>query len=149
MSGWETTLLTVHLFVTAAMVGLIWLVQIVHYPLFAMVGTDGFADYERSHQRRISFVVGPLMAVEGITALWLAIDPPTGIARVWPLVGLALLGVIQLSTVLLQVPQHEALGSGYDAVRVQRLVRTNWVRTLGWSARGVLATGLVAHVVSR
>ncbi len=139
MNTAEAILLTSHLFATAAMVGLIWFVQVVHYPLFASVGADGFAEYERLHQRRTSFVVGPLMAVEGATAVWLVVAPPDGMSRLLPLVGLAVLGVIHASTVLLQVPQHTALATGYDAARVHRLVRTNWVRTVGWSIRGIVA----------
>lgn len=144
----QSAMLTLHLLATAAMVGLIWFVQLVHYPLFAAVGSDGFAEYEQMHQRRTSFVVGPLMAAEGATALWLALAPPHGVARLWPVLGLAVLGVVHASTVLLQVPQHAALADGYDRVRVNRLVRTNWVRTLGWSIRGLIAALIVVQVLS-
>ena len=58
-------MLTVHLAATAAMVGLLWFVQLVYYPLFALVGPDGFVEYEHSHQQRTSYVVGPLMAPRG------------------------------------------------------------------------------------
>lgn len=148
MSGPDAVLVTLHLVATSAMVGLIWFVQVVHYPLFAAVGADGFADYERAHQRLTSFVVGPLMAAEGVTAIWLAFAPPAGVARAWPLLGLAVLGVIHASTVLLQVPQHSALSAGYDPARTRRLVSTNWVRTFGWSARGVIAALIVVQVLS-
>ena len=130
------------------MVGLIWFVQLVHYPLFASVGADGFAEYERLHQRQTSFVVGPLMAVEGVTAVWLAVVPPSGLSRLLPLLGLATLGVIHASTVLLQVPQHTALANGYAAARVHRLVRTNWVRTVGWSLRGMLASIMIVQLAA-
>lgn len=141
----DAILLTTHLLATAAMVGLIWFVQVVHYPLFASVGADGFAEYERLHQRSTSFVVGPLMAVEGVTALWLVAAPPDGTSRLLPVLGLAVLGVIHASTVLLQVPQHTALANGYDAARMHRLVRTNWVRTFGWSVRAVIATVILVQ----
>ena len=54
---------------TLALVGLIWFVQVVHYPLFAKVGSSSFADYEQSHQRRTTLVVAPLMLVEAATAI--------------------------------------------------------------------------------
>jgi len=148
MSDFSAIVLTVHLLATAAMVGLIWFVQIVHYPLFAAVGVDRFADYAEAHQRRTSYVVGLPMAAEGATALWLAIDPPPGVDRVWALVGLGVLGVVLGSTVLLQVPEHSVLASGYDAARVRRLVATNWIRTVGWSVRGIIATAIIVKVVS-
>ncbi len=148
MDTTEAVLLTTHLFATATMVGLIWFVQVVHYPLFAAVGAQGFAAYEAVHQRLTSFVVGPLMATEGVSALWLAIAPPDGVSRAWPLLGLAVLGVIHTSTVFLQVPQHGALASGYDPLRVRRLIRTNWIRTVGWSIRGVIVAVIVIHMLT-
>jgi hypothetical protein len=40
-------LTSIHLAATWFMVGLIWVIQIVHYPLFTSVGSDSFAEYER------------------------------------------------------------------------------------------------------
>jgi hypothetical protein len=148
MTTVEATLVAAHLAVTGAMVGLIWFVQVVHYPLFAGVGADGFVAYEGAHQRRTGWVVGPLMGAEGLLALVLVADPPGSTGRSLPLVGLAVLGVVQASTVLLQVPAHGRLGGGYDAAVARRLVRTNWVRTVGWSVRGVLAALLVVRSIS-
>ncbi|MEO6125977.1 MAG: hypothetical protein ABIR32_19930 [Ilumatobacteraceae bacterium] len=149
MNNVESAMLTLHLLATAAMIGLIWFVQVVHYPLFAAVGTDEFVEYEARHRTLTSLVVGPPMAIEGITALWLAFDPPAGVGRLLPLVGLALLGVVHASTVFLQVPQHSALTKGFDPARVRRLIRTNWIRTIGWSLRGVIAALIVAQALAR
>jgi hypothetical protein len=143
MTPFDIWLLAVHLAGTAAMVGLIWFVQVVHYPLFAQVGVDEFDRYAQHHQRLTSFVVGPLMLVEGVTAVVLALVTPAGLSRVLPVTGLALLAVIHASTVGLQVPMHRRLGTGYNAGAARMLVRTNWVRTIGWSARGVLAVAML------
>jgi len=134
----------VHAASTWFLVGLIWVIQVVHYPLFAGVGPERFVAYEQAHTRRISFVVGPPMAVEGVTALWLVADPPPGVTRWLPAVALAVLGVVHLSTVALQVPSHGRLASAWDADEGARLVRTNWIRTVGWSVRGLLASWIVA-----
>lgn len=136
--------LLVHLVATTAMTGLIWFVQVVHYPLFSAIGAAESPGYAVEHQRRTSFVVGAPMAVEGVSSLWLVAAPPDGLGRVWPLIGLAVLGVVLGSTVLLQVPQHAVLAQELDLDRVRRLVRTNWIRTVGWSARCAIAVGLVA-----
>jgi hypothetical protein len=125
------------------MTGIIWFVQVVHYPLFGGVGPDGFVAYETAHRQRTAFVVGPLMAVESVTALLLALAPPSGVGRAWPVVGVGLLGLIHASTVFLQVPRHAELNAGYDARAHRRLVRSNWIRTVGWTARGAVATVIV------
>jgi hypothetical protein len=138
-----TTLLAVHLAATAGMMGLIWFVQLVHYPLFEAVGPDHFVAYESAHQRRTSWVVGPLMGVEGLSALAIAAALRDEVGLALTLAGLTLLAVIHASTVLLQVPAHRRLSERYDADVVRRLVRTNWVRTIGWSLRVVVASAMI------
>ncbi len=137
------TLLVIHLVATAMMAGLIWFVQVVHYPLFDLVGAEQSVQYAHEHQRRTSYVVGAPMAVEGVTALALFFRPPSDLGSVWPFVGLVLLGIVHASTVFLQVPQHARLAQAHDPARVRFLVRTNWIRTIGWTARAVLAAFLV------
>lgn len=105
----DLALVIAHLVATAAMTAILWFVQVVHYPLFAKVGHDHFTDYERSNTQRTSLVVGPPMAVEGVTALLLFAAPPEGVGRVLPLVGGLLLAVVLLSTIAVQVPLHAAL----------------------------------------
>ena len=63
-------------FATFAMTGLIWCVQLVHYPLFRAVGEPGYAAYQDAHMRLTTLVVGPLMLLEAATALWLLLDRP-------------------------------------------------------------------------
>jgi hypothetical protein len=135
-------LLLVHAASTWAMVGLIWFVQIAHYPLFAAVGRADFPRYQVSNVRATSLVVGPLLAAEGASTLGLL--ALLGGPLTW--VGAGLLLLIWLSTALLQVPCHARLERGFDAATADRLVRTNWIRTIGWTARGCCALGLlVAH----
>lgn len=143
----DLVVLTAHLAATAAMTGLIWFVQVVHYPLFAAVGAGGFAAYERAHQQRTSLVVGPLMGLEGATAVWLVFQPPTGLGSALPLIALGTLGGVHASTVLLQVPAHARLSSGADPGVILRLVRTNWIRTVGWTVRAVLASVMLVAAV--
>lgn len=144
----DATLLVLHLAATAAMVGLIWFVQVVHYPLFAAVGDEVFVAYENAHTRLTAFVVGPFMAVEGALAIWLAVSPPPGVDRWLAIVALGVLGIVQLSTVALQVPEHSALSTAHDRHRIRRLVLTNWVRTVGWSIRGVLAAVMLVSAAA-
>ncbi|MEM7340611.1 MAG: hypothetical protein AAF467_18285 [Actinomycetota bacterium] len=147
MSTTTATILLVHLAATAAMMGLIWFVQVVHYPLFDAVGADDFVAYEAAHIQRTSWVVGPFMAAEGLTALWIAAMLRDEVGTVMPLAGLALLAVVHASTVALQVPAHGLLSTGYDADQVARLVSTNWIRTVGWTARAVLAGVMVVAAI--
>ena len=137
-----------NLVATLFMVGVIWFVQVVHYPLFSKVGREGFVRYAGDHSRLTGYVVGPPMLVEAVSALGLVVSPPPGVPLVALWLGLGLVFVIWLSTALLQVPRHTALGRGFDVSAHRLLVGTNWVRTVAWSARGILVAALTAALVA-
>jgi hypothetical protein len=147
VSRTQAIVLTVHLAATMGMVGVIWFVQLVHYPLFDRADRAGFREFESAHRNRTTIVVGPLMIAEGLSALALFFDRPPRVSQLAVLLGLVLLAVVAASTVLLQIPMHDRLSGGFDAGAHQRLVRSNWVRTIGWSARGVLAATMVASAL--
>lgn len=135
--------LLLHLAATLCMVGLIWFVQVVHYPLFARVGTSQFAAYEQAHTRRTGWVVGPPMLVElatGMSLLWVR---PAGVPLTQAVAGVALLAVVWISTRFVQVPCHQRLSRAFDSGVHRRLVSTNWARTGAWSLRGFLVVWMV------
>ena len=131
-------LFLLHLASTLFMLGVIWFVQVVYYPLYAWIGPGEFPGYEKIHTTLTSRVVAPPMLVEVGTALLLAWSRPAGIAIVPFATSLALLGVIWMSTMYLQIPCHKSLARGFDSVVHRRLVLTNWLRTAAWSLRGLL-----------
>ena len=61
------------------LVGLIWLIQIVHYPLFGYVGTKEFITFHENHKIRITPVVGIVMIAELVTAVIIIFQIPKGI----------------------------------------------------------------------
>jgi heme exporter protein D len=132
-----------HAVATWFLTGLIWTVQVVHYPLFAAVGPDAFAAYEAEHATRIGRLLAVPWALQGATTGLLLLWVPAGVPPwlVWLAAGLAATPVAV--TVLLSVPAHRALGAGFDARIHRRLVATNWIRTLAWTAHGAVATAIV------
>jgi hypothetical protein len=139
--------LLAHLAATLYMVGVVWFVQVVHYPLFSRVGPEKFSLYSEAHSRLTTYVVGPPMLTEAATALLLVFRRPEGVPLAAALTGLALVVVVWLSTALLQVPRHTTLGSGFDRRAWSGLVLSNWVRTVAWSARGGLVLWMAARVI--
>ncbi|MHC5115126.1 MAG: hypothetical protein ACYTGP_11950 [Planctomycetota bacterium] len=133
-------LLIVHAAATWFMTGLIWFVQVVHYPLMKDVGAASWTEYERRHVSRTSFVVLPAMLVELGCAVGLLVADPGGLV----VAASMLLGVIWVSTFAVQVPVHRRLERGFEAAVHRRLVRTNWIRTVAWSGRAVLAAAMLA-----
>ncbi|MCX6857609.1 MAG: hypothetical protein NTV80_22215 [Verrucomicrobia bacterium] len=140
------TLLLLHAFITWMLCGLIWTVQVVHYPLFEDVGHENFSAYHGKHMWLITWIVMPLMFLEvasaGLLLFWGE--------HSWPfLVSLAALAVAWLSTAVYQVPMHDKLVRGYDAEIIRRLVLTNWWRTLAWTLRGLCLAGMLHDLMSK
>ena len=133
------SILWVHVMATWFMVGVIWIVQVVHYPLMKQVGVDHYVTYQAAHMRRITWVVGPGMLVEVLTGVWLLYEN----ASIFLWMGLGLLVLIWLSTVFLQVPRHNQLLLKFDDEHHRLLVQTNWIRTLAWTVRGILCLGML------
>ena len=134
----STLILKAHIGSTLYMAGVIWFVQIVHYPLFGLVGKNEFQTYERSHQTRTTFVVAGPMVIELLSGLYLVWQQSMNNSYPLLLCGLVLLGLIWASTFLIQVPVHEKLSRDSNSGLIFKLVTTNWIRTLAWTARALI-----------
>ncbi|MFN4241720.1 MAG: hypothetical protein ACK4PI_00630 [Tepidisphaerales bacterium] len=131
---------------SGVMCGLVWFVQLVHYPLMSHPGHAGegrWSAYHAGHTTRTTWVVAPAMVGELATAaallVWLG---ASGAWWVWAQAALAALA--WAVTFALQVPQHGRLSRGFDADLHRRLVAGNWVRVVIWTARFVLMLTVLA-----
>lgn len=133
-------ILAIHVFLSFYMTGVIWFVQIVHYPLMGKVGPERFKEYEKSHTWLTTWVVAPQMVVELGTGVWLWLLDFYNPGH-W--INVALLGVIWLSTFLLQSPTHMKLIHEFKPAWHQKLVKTNWIRTVAWTVRSLILIWLL------
>lgn len=117
------------------MTAVLWYVQLVHYPRFSKIPAAEFPAYQARNIRRTAYVVGPLMVLEGATALTLTLQ--FGGVAAWA--GLIVLAILWASTLLVQLPLHRALRRGFDPALHERLLRTNRLRTVGWTSRAAIA----------
>lgn len=129
-----------NLVLAAYMTGVIWVVQVVHYPLFAAVGAAQWPTYEAAHRRRITVVVGPPMLAQPIVAVALLADRPGALAAA----NLGLTAGLLLATAAVFGPLHVRLESSWSPAAHRRLVRLNAVRTAAWTVQAGVATALVA-----
>lgn len=141
-------LLLLHAGATLYMAGVIWFVHVVHYPLFGKVGAPGFAAYSSAHTRLTGYAVGPPMLLEMASAIALLVFRLPEVPPLLTWAGAVLLALIWASTALLQAPRHRKLASGYNVSAHGNLVATNWLRTVPWSARGLLALSMLSAVMS-
>lgn len=132
------------------MLGVAWFVEVVHYPLFARVGRAEFRSYHTEHSSRTSLVVIIPMIVELASSVWLAFDPPTGSSGD-PLQTLAIAGAILAALTWIvtfggAVPAHQALEPGFDSAIHRRLMRSNLIRTVIWTAHAGVVVAILASV---
>ena len=129
----QLDILSFHLIITSIMVGVIWVIQLVHYPSFKFISRDTYISFQSFHVRRISIIVVPLMIVELITGFLLLVD--NGFSENILLFSFLLLLIIWIITALFFSRIHKKLSSGFIEELINKLVFLNWIRTILWSIR--------------
>ncbi|WP_299125548.1 hypothetical protein [uncultured Winogradskyella sp.] len=123
-------ILIIHIVTTIFMTGLCWFVQIVHYPLFRVIENNKFPTYEKKNAIT-GFITVPIMTIELITGCILLYNYQESLY----LLNILLLVIIWLSTIIFQVPIHLKLMHEGSPKLINRVIRTNWIRTLSWTIR--------------
>lgn len=135
-------LLGVHAFVTCALAGLCWAVQVLIYPAFRVVGpTPAWPAYHAAHSRRIAALLAVPWALQGLTLAALLLRD--GLTPLLLVTGAAAL-VPVVVTVAVAVPLHSTLVP-YDDDRAVRLLRANAWRTAAWSVGAVCSLLLLSR----
>ena len=129
-------MLILHLIATSVMVGVIWVIQLVHYPSFHFIELKQYTAFQRFHMSRISYVVIPAMLIELFTLILIVISMDQIDTLV--VVSAILLIFIWLMTAVFFSGVHQRLTLGYDQTVVDKLVKLNWGRTLLWTLRLLL-----------
>ena len=128
---------------SAGYLGFQWTIRLLVYPQFAQVPSQAFVAYAQEHQRRVSFVVGPLFLAQGLSALAVTVAPPDGVPWLLAVAALLSVGGVFAVTGLLAVPMHRRLSTGWDEAAHRRLLRVDAVRLALAAVSVVLACALV------
>jgi hypothetical protein len=140
------TLLVIHLAATLFMVGLIWTIHYVHYPLFAYVGESTYASFQAAHVERIGKLLFVPWLTEGITligVLALAFLGTHKVLRVPAVINGAAMAVVLVISGFWSAPAHAKLADGFDTSVHDQLMTVNLIRTLAWTACGICAVWIV------
>ena len=131
----------IHVFFTLALTGLVWFVQVVHYPLYKKITPSGWVEYEKSHVKRTTWVTLYPMLVEattGLTVLFIWFSQKNTSLIYYMTINGVLSLAIWISTIAIQVPLHQKLQNKHDIKLIKRLIYTNWIRVILWTLRAVL-----------
>ncbi|NND70243.1 MAG: hypothetical protein HKN43_01560 [Rhodothermales bacterium] len=147
----ETTinvLLAVQLATSGFLFGLIAIVQAEVYPFLERFEADKFSVLHAFHSRRITYVVAIPMVAELVISIMLVVVQSPVVNPVLAIAGLGLTIVIWISTLFVQVPLHQSLERSHSPDLTRRLTRSNWIRTVCWAARTIIALIMVLSVLS-
>ena len=136
-----------HLIFTSIMTGVIWVIQIVHYPSFHFIEKEFYTAFQKFHMNKISIIVIPIMLAELITGMMLFLDKSS--KSPFLIISFVILVLIWLITGVFFSKAHNELIAGYQELVVNQLVAMNWIRTLLWTLRLLLLTCFVYLHFSR
>lgn len=136
-----------HLIFTSIMTGVIWVIQIVHYPSFHFIEKELYTAFQKFHMNKISIIVIPIMLAELITGMMLFLDKSS--KSPFLIISFVILVLIWLITGVFFSKAHNELMTGYQELLVNQLVVMNWIRTLLWTLRLLLLTYFVYLHFSR
>ena len=127
--------------------GLIWTIQLVHYPGFLKVGPDAHQVYHRFHMAAITPLVGISMTFElaasGLLLLMIGQIP----SKALYIAAFILLVAIWMHTAFVAVPLHGKLSESFSLEIAQSLVDTNWWRTIFWTLRSMILGYLLYQAI--
>ena len=128
-------LLISNLVLNSILLGIILMTQFVNYPLLDSYN-ENFHTTHQNYMKRMGYVAGPIMVLEFliISFLFLSNFENKVIAAMFLITCL-----IWLSTFLIQVPVHQGLTNRKEKKLIQKLINTNWIRTILWSVKLVLS----------
>jgi len=126
---------------TLFLTGLIWVVQLVHYPSFQFWGSR-MAEAHAFHSIRISIIVVPIMILELASSFALSMSevPYKG----WHIMGLVCVLLIWAITFFFIVPVHNVIPFvELPEQSIEKLVSLNTWRTVLWSLKSIIGIYLL------
>lgn len=130
---------------TFILLGLILVIQFVHYPSFFWISEKKFKEFTSFHTRSISIIVAPLMVTEILMASFLILIADNH----WSVRFINLFSIVLIwcATFFFSIPCHQKLSLERNEVIIRDLIRTNWYRTILWGMRSLFLLFIIKDVI--
>ena len=120
---------TIRIIIDSLLFMLILLVQLIIYPAFHNINVEVFSEWHHSYMQKISIIVGPLMLIQPVIIISQCLTHYTFLFYL----SIIMILIVWIVTFIYSVPCHNLLQQeGYDKVIVDKLIITNWLRTIPW-----------------
>lgn len=127
-----------------SLLGLLWFIQLIHYPLLNRI-KEGFVQYERESLKRATYLTGPLMVFDFVLSLFLIAYENTDILIFFACIHLVLGILYWLWTFLFQLQRHQKLTVGYSKKALGKLITSSWFRLIIWTIKSLVLLVIVYY----
>ena len=117
------------------MTGIIWLIQLIHYPSFSFIDKNMYSKFQTFHMNRISFLVGPIMILELLSGFYLLLFFYS--ESNFFVINFILNILILTMTIIVFGTIHKKLIEGFKFSLFAKLISMNWIRTILWSMKSI------------
>ena len=138
-------ILLLQVLTTWTLLGILWFMQLVHYPLFKRI-KENFVKYEKEHLKRTAAFLVPLLVIDFALNVMLVISLEKGPYTFLISFALAMNIITWLSAFFFQIEQHQTLSTHFSKSIVHKLVKTNWVSTIAWTIKSALVCALIIAI---
>lgn len=139
----DSSVFILHLVSTSIMVGVIWIIQLVHYPTFLFIDKQKYMKFQEFHMSRVSYIVMPTMIAELFSGIYILFYNNVLMVNTFFLLASFSLFLNWVITALVFVKIHNGLLIKYEKNIILLLVKLNWLRTILWSLRLVFLTIII------
>jgi hypothetical protein len=145
----ESVLLYVHAFATWMMIGLIFFVQVVYFPLYKRL-KDKFTPYDVKDIKHMGMLVAPVFFFEFLSAVILVFYKyHDSTYRILSFVNLLMLVSIWVVNYYLQVKRYGVKTLLFLDKMHHFLLTSNWYRTCVWFLRGLVVLAMLLFLESK
>ncbi len=128
-------LIVLHIVSTSIMVGVIWVMQLLHYPALLYVKNETFRQFQNFHMTKISIIVVPIMLIELVSGFIIYLQGERSFEF---LASFVLMIILWIMTGLIFTKFHSKLRKSKDIRIINKMIFLNWYRTLFWSMRLII-----------
>ena len=125
--------LFLHFSLTFFMTGLIWLIQLIHYPTFSFIEKKQYKQFQNFHMNRIFYLVAPIMILELFSGAYFFFFYFS--ESIFFSINFILNILIWMITLIVFVRIHRKLLDGFKASLYKKLILSNWSRTFLWTSK--------------
>jgi len=127
-----------HFLLCIAVTGVVWFMQVVHYPLLTYTNPDKWTEFNEKRRMYTMMLTYPLMAFEALTGFTLILLATQSPSYPYLAVSLGILLALLIYTFMYLNPLLKKMTGPADEISHKKFIKLHWVRTIGWSLRLLL-----------